>query len=121
MKQERIFVAYKLLERLNRTKGLPFGMCVQLYKVKETLKPYYEAQQEKQMVLYEAAGIDENGQVMVTPELKKSLADIMKTEVDFILEPAKIYIKQEEANILGMTAEIIEQLNGFIEFVEVGA
>lgn len=121
MKQERIFVAYKLLERLNKTKGLPFGMCVQLYKVKETLKPYYEAQQEKQMVLYEAAGIDENGQVTVTPELKNSLADIMKTEVDYNLEPAKIYIKQEEANILGMTAEIIEQLDGFIEFVEVEA
>ena len=119
MKQERIFVAYKLLERLNRTQGLPFGMCVQLYKVKETLKPYYEAQKEKEMVLFEAAGIDENGNVMMTAELKKSLADIMKTDVDFSLEPAKIYIKQEEANILGMTAEIIEQLDGFIEFVEV--
>ena len=121
MKQERIFMAYKLLERLNKTKGLPFGMCVQLYKVKETLRPFYEAQQEKQMVLYEAAGIDEHGQVTVTPELKKNLADILKTEVDFSLAPVKINITQDEANCLGMTAEIIEQLDGFIEFVEVGA
>lgn len=121
MKQERIFVAYKLLERLNRTKGLPFGMCVQLYKAKETLRPFYEAQKEKEMVLFEAAGIDENGNVMMTAELKKSIADIMKTDVDFTVEPVKISITQDEANILGMTAEIIEQLNGFIEFMEVGA
>lgn len=121
MKQERIFVAYKLMERLNRTQGLAFALCVRLYKVKETLKPYYEAQKEKEMVLFEAAGIDENGQVQMTAELKKSLADIMKTEVDFTVEPVKISITQDEADKLGLTAEIIEQLDGFIEFVEVGA
>lgn len=121
MKQERIFTAYKLLEKLNRTPGLSFAVCVQMYKAKQTLAPYYEAQQERKMVLFEAAGIDENGQVLITPELKKELADIMKTEVEYSLSPVKINLTPEEISKLGLTAEIIEQLDSFIEFSEVGA
>lgn len=121
MKQEKIFVAYKLLERLNKVPGLPFGICSKLYMLKKNLAPYYEAQQEKQMVLFEAVGIDENGQVEITKELKKSLADILKTEVDCEVQPVKIELTQDMADKLGLTGEIIEQLEGFVEFVEVGA
>lgn len=119
MKQEKIYVAYKLLERLNRISGLPFKVFSQLYGVKKSLAPYYEAQQEKQMMLFEAAGIDENGQVEITPELKKSIADIMKTDVDFNIEPVTIQLTPSDVAKLELTGEIMEQLEEFVEFVEV--
>ena len=119
MKQERIFTAHKVLEQLNKTPGLPFGVCYKLYAAKKALSPFYEAQKEKEQVLFEAAGIDENGQVTITPELKRSLAEILKTDVDFKEEPIKIELDAEGFRLLGITAEIIEQLEGFVDFVEV--
>lgn len=121
MKQGKIFVAYKLLERLNRIPGLPFALSCQLYMLKKSLLPYYEAQVEREQVLFEASGIDENGQVLMTPELKKSIADIMKTEIDFKPELVKLQITPEITEKLGITGEIIEQLEDFVQFVEVAS
>lgn len=121
MKQERIITAYKLLEKLNKTPGLPFGVCYKLFAAKKALSPFCEAQAEKEKVLFEAAGIDENGNVKNTPELRRALADILKTDVDFKEEPVKVELDAEGFRLLGITAEIIEQLEGFVEFEEVRA
>ena len=121
MKQEKIYVAYKLLERLNRIPGLPFSVCSKLYTVKKKLAPFYEAQVEKEQVLFEAAGIDENGQVLITKELKKSIADIMKTDVDFTPKTVTIQLTPDITEKLGLTGEIIEHLENFVDFVEVEA
>ena len=119
MKQERVFVAYKLLERLNKIPGLPFKLCSQLYMLKKSIQPYYDAQVEQEMVLLEAAGIDENGQVMMTPELKKSLADIMKAEIDLKPIPVDILLTPTTTEKLGLTGEIMERLEDFVHFMEV--
>lgn len=119
MKQEKIFVAYKLLERLNKIPGLPFKLCSQLYMLKKGIQPYYDAQVEQEMVLLEAAGIDENGQVMMTPELKKSLADIMKAEIDLKPIPVDILLTPTTTEKLGLTGEIMERLEDFVHFTEV--
>lgn len=119
MKQERIFVAYKLLERLNKIPGLPFKLCSQLYMLKKGIQPYYDAQVEQEMVLLEAAGINENGQVTMTPELKKSLADIMKAEIDLKPVPVDILLTPTTTEKLGLTGEIMERLEDFVHFMEV--
>ena len=119
MKQEKIFVAYKLLEKLNKTPLLPFKVCSKLYGLKKSLAPYYEAQIEKEHVLFEEAGIDENGNVLVTPALRKAIADIMKTDIDFSPEAVKIELTADDMTKLEITAEIMEQLEDFVEFVEV--
>ena len=121
MRQEKIMLAYKQLEKLNKIPGLPFGVCSKLYMVKKSIAPFIEAQKEKEQVLFEAAGIDDNGNVQNTRELRAALADILKTEVDCDIQPIQIQITPDITEKVGMTGEIIEHLEGFVEFVEVGS
>ena len=121
MKQEKITIAYKMLEKINRVPGLPFSVCSKLFMAKKSLAPYIEAQAEKENVLFENAGVDDNGKMMITKELKDAFAEILKTEVDFTMEPVVIKLTQENADKIGMTGEIMEKLEGIVQFVEVEA
>lgn len=119
MKQEKITIAYKMLEKINRVPGLPFSVCSKLFMAKKGLAPYIEAQAEKENIIFENAGVDDNGKTMITKELQAAFAEILKTEVDFKLEPVEIQLTPELAEKLNITAEMLEVLDGFVEFVEV--
>ena len=56
---------------------------------------------------------------MITKELQAAFAEILKTEVDFKLEPVVIQLTPELAEKMNITAEMLEVLDGFVEFVEV--
>ena len=58
MKQEKITIAYKMLEKINRVPGLPFSVCSKLFMAKKSLAPYIEAQAEKENIIFENAGVD---------------------------------------------------------------
>ena len=83
------------------------------------MKPYIECQIERRQVLFEAAGISEDGSVEYTPALKKSLIEIQTAEVEWTAEPMKIEVTPEIVEKLNVTAEMLEILDGFVEFVEV--
>ena len=121
IRQANITMAYQTLGEMGRVVGLPFRMCKELFMLRLKLKPFIDCQLERRQVLCEAAGIAEDGTVEMTPSLKKSLFEIQNDEVEWTEEPVKIEVTPELAEKLNITAEKMEYLDGFVEFVEVGA
>ena len=121
MKQANITMAYQKLGEIGRIVGLPFDVCKKLFMLRLKMKPHIDCQLERRQVLFEAAGIGEDGTVEMTPGLKKGLIEIQTAEVEWTEEPVKIEVTSEIAEKLGITAEMLEILNGFVEFVEVKA
>lgn len=119
MKQANITMAYQRLGEIGRVVGLPFDTCKKLFMLRLKMKPHIDCQLERRQVLFEAAGIAEDGTVEVTPALKKSLYEIQTAEVEWKEKPVKVQITPELAEKIGITAETLEILNGFVDFVEV--
>lgn len=119
MKQANITMAYKTLGEMGRIAGLPFNLCKKLFMIRMKLKPHIECQEERRQVLFDTAGIAEDGTVEKTPALMKGLIEIQNAEVEWTEDPVKIEITPELAEKLNITAETLEMLDGFVEFTEV--
>lgn len=117
MKQGNIIAAYKTLAIINRKPGLPFGVIQKLFQKKKELEPFWEMQGEQELVLIEATGqtIDN---YTYTPELKKGLHSIEESEVEYSGTPVEIIVTPELEEKLGLTAEMLEHLDGFVTFTE---
>ena len=117
MKQGNIIAAYKTLAVLNRKPGLPFGIIQKFFLKKKELEPYWQMQGEQETVLIEATGqtVDD---YKLTPEIRRGLLDISETDVEYDEQPVEITITEELSEKLGLTAEILEHLDGFVTFTE---
>ena len=117
MKQGDIISAYKTLAIINRKPGLPFWLNQKLFLKKKELEPFWEMQKEQEIVLIEATGqtIDN---YTYTPELKKGLHVIEESEAVYDAKPLEIIINEELAEKMGLTAEMLEHLDGFVHFTD---
>lgn len=115
MKQGKILKAYKTLAELNQIQGLPFSICCDLFMAKKNLEPYYELQLQKENVLIEASGQSLDN-YKLTPEFKKAVYDIYESDVGYDTPPVEIVINDDIALKLGMSADLIERLDGFVTF-----
>ena len=113
MKQVKISNAYKATVKMYRMTGVPFSICNQLFMLKKKLEPYYELQREKEEQILKEAGWDDEmiGKIPFTKEIHEA-------EVEWKEEPVTIIINDEICTRLGITGEIIDQLDGFIQFTE---
>ena len=119
MKQANIALAYKRLTEINKTVGLPYATCKKLFSAKLALRPHIECQAERERVLL-AASADENGNTDYNnPTVRKGLAEIMNTEVEWTAEPIKIQLTRYEMDQINFTAEMMDDLAGFVDFEEV--
>ena len=120
MKQIMISKAYKAIVQMYRNKGVPFGICNQLFMLKKKLEPYYELQGEKESEILKENGWENEmiGRVPYTPEILKAFKEIHEAEVEYDGEPVEIRITEAIAEKLGITGEIIDMVDGFITFTE---
>ena len=117
MEQGKIIAAYKTLAALNRKPGLPFSVVQKLFQKKKELEPFYQMQTEQEIVIIEASGqtLDD---YKITPELKKELFVLSKSDVIYDGKPVDITVTGDIAEKLGLTAEMLEYLDGFVTFTE---
>lgn len=120
MKQVKISNAYKATVKMYRMPGVPFSICNQLFMLKKKLEPYYELQGEKEEQILKENGWDDEmiGKIPFTKEILKAFKEIHEAEVEWKEEPVTIIINDEIGTRLGITGEIIDQLDGFIQFTE---
>ena len=116
MKQARITIAYNTLIQLYRTSGIPFPVSCQLFMKKKELQPFYDLQAEKQNAILEAHG--DTGEM--TPGIRKEFAEIIAADVDYDGKPIDICVNDDLAAKLGITGEIIDKLDGFVNFIYEG-
>ena len=120
MKQGRIVSAYKTLTALYKVKGIPFGISCVLYNVKQRLEPYVECQDEQEIAMAEeiSDGMNPDGTYKMDSvqrqEFFRRLDEIMNTEVEYDHKPVRIQLNEELVQILGITGEIVEVLDGFV-------
>ena len=117
MKQGYIIAAYKTLAVLNRKPGLPFSVIQKLFQKKRELEPFYEMQVEQETVLIEASG-QTVSDYKLTPEIKKGLVEIAESDVEYDGQPVEIVVSPGIEEKLGLTAEMLEHLDGFVTFTE---
>ena len=117
--QESIFKAHQTLGQINKTPGLPFALCKKLFMVRIKMKPHVECEIEQQQVILEAAGRKPDGTYNTNPDVLRELKKIQQTEVDWKDKPVKIEMTPAMFQRIGVTAEMLENLDGFVEFVEV--
>ena len=117
MKQGDIVAAYKTLAVLNRKPGLPFGIIQKLFLKKKELEPYWQMQGEQETVLIEASG-QKVEDYELTPEIKKGLLAISNSDVEYTGKPVEITVTADLAEKLGLTAQMLEHLDGFVTFTE---
>lgn len=125
MKQGKITQAYKTVFDLYRVKGLPFSLSSRLFTLKRKLQPYVEHQQEQEMELLESwKALNPDGTLNVTSEnvnqVNAGLQEIQTAEVEWNEQPVTILLTDELTEKLGITGEIIENVDGFIVFKEEG-
>ena len=125
MKQGKITQAYKTVFDLYRVKGLPFSLSSRLFTLKRKLQPFVEHQQEQEMELLESwKALNPDGTMNITTEnvnqVNDGLKSIQDAEVEWNEQPITIALNDDLTEKLGITGEIIEQVDGFIVFKEEG-
>lgn len=125
MKQGKITQAYKAVCNLYKVKGLPFSLSSRLFQLKRKLQPFVECQQEQEMELLERwDAVNPDGTLKVSTEnvnqVNAGLHEIQTAEVEWDEPPVKITLTDDLAEKMGITGEVIEQVDGFIEFEEEG-
>lgn len=125
MRQGKINVAFGKLCDLYRIKGLPYTLSRDLFMTKRKLQPYVEHYNEAEAELLESRdALTPTGMVRTdmpmaeVAKINKELNDMRQTEVEWKEEPLTIRLTDELTEKLGITGEIIEQLDGFVNFVE---
>ena len=118
MKQGKIVNAFKLLTKLYRIEGVPFGVSSILYNTKNRLQPYvdHQAEQEERMAEEISDGMNPDGSYKMDETQQKlflkKLDDIQKTEVEFDHKPVRLQLTEEQAMLLGINGEKIDTLAG---------
>lgn len=123
MKQGNITTAFKAVCNLYKVKGLPFSLSSRLFTLKRKLQPFVECQQEQEMELLERwNALNPDGTLNVTSEnvhqVNAGLNEIQTADVDWTEPPIKITLTDDLAEKLGITGEILEKLEGFVDFEE---
>ena len=128
MKQGKINVAFRVLCDLYRIKGLPFGLSSMLFNQKRNLQPFVEHYNEAEAEVLEKwdaitpAGTVRTDMPMAdVAKINKELDEIRATDVECNVKPITVVLTDELTEKLGITGEIIEQLDGFVVFEMEGA
>lgn len=122
MKQGRITAAFKTIMMLYRCKGIPFQISVDLLKRKRELQVYVDCQteQEERVAAEIAGGINEDGSYPMDEEkqarFRRELAKIQEVDVNYDLEPITIKLTPKLVEVMGISGEIMDVLDGFISF-----
>ena len=121
MKQKRINIAYKTLLKLYKTEGIPFTVSCTLFMLKKKLQPYYDLEAEKEdEILKREGAIDDSGVINMNNAVRKAFTEILDSEVEYDEAPVDIRINEDMAAKLGVTGELIDQMDGFINFIYEG-
>lgn len=116
----RITLAVKTLVKLGKREGVSFPVASRLFMLKKKLMPYYEMQAEQENVILEASGaVNENGEIDMT-NIRSAFAKLQCSQVDYDEPPIQIELTADDYEKLGLTGEIMDILDGFVEFMEVG-
>lgn len=123
MTQGEITVAFKTVSELYKAKGVPYMVSKRLYDLKRRLQPHFEFQREKELdLLEEWDAINPDGTLRITSEnvnqINAKLNEIQNMEVDWQEPPVSILLNDDLAEKLGITGEILEKLEGFVDFEE---
>lgn len=123
MTQGKITVAFKTVSELYKAKGVPYMISKRLYNLKRKLQPHFEFQQEKELdLLEEWDAINPDGTLRITSEnvnqINAKLNEIQNMEVDWQEPPVSILLNDDLAEKLGITGEVLEKLEGFVDFEE---
>ncbi len=125
MKQGKITQAYKTVCGLYKAKGLPFSLSSRLFTLKRKLQPFVEHQREQEIELLESwKALNPDNTLNITTEnvnqVNAGMSEIANADVEWNEQPVIILLTDELTEKLGITGEIIENVDGFIEFKEVG-
>lgn len=125
MKQGKINVAFRVLCDLYRIKGLPFGLSSMLFNMKRRLQPFVEHYNDAEAEVLEkwnamtpAGTVRTDMPMAEVAQINKELDDIRTTNVEYDVNPITVVLNADLTEKLGITGEIIEQLDGFVNFVE---
>ena len=121
MTQGKINVAFSKLCELYRIKGLPFSLSSRLFNMKKRLEPFVEHYTEQEHnLLADRNALNADGTIrqdMPQDEviaINMELFDMRATEVEWNGEPLTIQLTDELADKLGVTGELMEQLDGIV-------
>lgn len=121
MKQKRITIAYKALLRLYKTEGIPFPVSCRLFMLKKQLQPFYDLEAEKEDAILERENaIDDAGRINMTNAIRDEIAKILDSEVDYDGDAVDVNVNDDIVVKLGITGELIDQLDGFVNFIYEG-
>ena len=122
MKQGRIAAAHKMIMMLYRIKGVPYQVSVDLLRKKRDLQLFVDcqAEQEEKMAEEIAGGRNPDGSYPMDEEkqarFRRELAKIQEAEVTYDLKPITIMLTPELVEKMGITGEVMDILDGFVEF-----
>ena len=126
MKQGKINVAFREICNLYKIKGLPYTLSRNLFFLKRDIQPYVEHYNEaEEEVLEKWDAITSAGTVRTdmpmadVAKINKELDEIRATDVEYDVTPITIVLNDELTEKLGVTGELMEQLDGFVNLVEV--
>lgn len=122
MKQGRITAAYSMIMQLYRVRGIPFQISVDLLRKKRELQVFVDcqAEQEEKMAEEIAGGINEDGSYPMDQAkqaiFRRELAKIQEVDVNYDLEPITIKLTPKLVEVMGISGEIMDVMDGFISF-----
>ena len=118
MKLKKIAIANKVLLRLYRVSGIPFPISCKLFMLKKKLQPFIDLQAEMEnSILKEKNAIGEDGTINMTAEIRSKFADILDSDVEYEENQIDLPVNAEVVEKLGITGEVIDQLDGFVNFI----
>lgn len=123
MTQGKINVAFNIVCNLYRIKGLQYTLSRDLFMLKKRLEPFVEHYTEQEHnLLADRNALNADGTIrqdMPQDEviaINMELFDMRATEVEWKEEPLMIRLTNELADKLGVTGELMEQLDGIVTF-----
>ena len=126
MTQAKINTAFVKVCELYRIKGLPFIVSRGLFMLKGKLEPFVAHYSEQEHnLLADRNALNPDGTIRQdVPQdeviaINMELFDMRATEVEWKGEPLTIQLTDELADKLGVTGELMEQLDGIVTFEEV--
>ena len=123
MTQGKINVAFSIVCNLYRIKGLQYTLSRDLFLLKKKLEPFVEHYTEQEHnLLVDRDALNPDGTIRQDMpqddviDINMELFDMRATRVEWEEEPLKIRLTDELADKLGVTGELMEQLDGIITF-----
>ena len=123
MRQGKINVAFGVICNLYKIKGLKYSLSNKLFQMKRELQPFIEHYHEKEVeILEEWDALTPGGAVRTdmpvedVTKINAALDAIRAADVDYDIEPITIKLTDKLTDLLGITGEVIEQLDGFVRF-----